>query len=648
LSTQLKPDRAAVADTRLGERSPPWISSALIGALTAAAVVITAGVSAAAARATTGATDLEAAMQAIGRAVIVGVPLAVALYACNRPAHARFGRLLLAVSVVWFIASLSTSSSSVLYSVGRVAGWLAEPALVYALLAFPAGRLTGRLDRGLVVASIATLLLYLPTALLVATFPVPSPWASCSAGCPHNAFMVLNHPLGFIDSALTPAREVLTTLLFFAVAGRLAARIRAANPLMRRALTPVLATASVRLIAFGMLIAARRISPQSELVQAGAWIVAFGLPAIAIGFLIGLARWHSFVTSGIRRINAGILELREPQQVQELLAHVFEDPGLQIASWSERQRHWISAGGARLEDPGRASGRWLSEVSAGRRPLLAIVHDPALRQDRAFVDAAAAAASVAFASDMVAARTAGMVRELRASRSRILAAADDERRRIERDLHDGAQQRLVGLCIHLELAAERAEGDHPGEAATLRELIAEVERALEEIRSLTRGIYPATLLDHGLATAMRSAALRSTVPATVEVDGVGEYPDEITTAVYFCCTEALQNVAKHAHGARSVRIVLRDSNSVLCFSVLDDGPGLVDRQARVGAGMVNMRDRMSTVGGQLTVQSPPGEGTRVSGRIPLAALTRGSGPGGGAHQSHDERRVRRPGRIASS
>jgi signal transduction histidine kinase len=628
---------------RFEEPATPWVSAALIGALTAAAVAVTAGVTAAGARATTGASGGEAALAAIGRAVIVGVPLAVALYACNRPAHARFGRRLLVVSGVWFLSSLSTSASPVLYSVGRVAGWIAEPVLIYTLLAFPAGRLSTRFDRGLVAASFATLVLYLPTALLVATYPAPSPWSSCHLGCPHNAFMVLAHQPGFVDSVLAPARELVTVMLFLVVAGRLAVRIRGANALLRRTLTPVLAAAGVRWAAFAVLIIARRISADSAFVSVGAWVLAFGLAAIAVGFLAGLARWQVFVSAGIRRINSRILEMPGPEQVQELLAAAFEDPGLQIASWSRRRRHWIAADGTPLADPGGEPGRCRTEVRDGRRRVVAIVHDEALREDRGFVEAAAGAASAAFASDKVATRTAGMISELRASRSRILAAADDERRRIERDLHDGAQQRLVGLCIHLELAAERTEPEHPAQATALRELIAEVEEALEEIRSLTRGIYPATLLDHGLGVAMRSAALRSVVPASVEVDGLGEYPDEITTAVYFCCTEALQNVAKHATGARSVRVVLRESDSELSFSVSDDGPGLADRGARVGAGLVNMRDRMSTVGGQLTLQSRPGEGTRVSGRIPLAAIPPQAERHGGAHGSRTPPRLREHG-----
>jgi signal transduction histidine kinase len=213
-----------------------------------------------------------------------------------------------------------------------------------------------------------------------------------------------------------------------------------------------------------------------------------------------------------------------------------------------------------------------------------------------------------------------MVRELKASRSRILAAADSERQRIERDLHDGAQQRLVALCIHLELAAERTPD--PVEAEELRGLADEVEQALNEIRSLTHGIYPATLLEQGLASAVRSAALRSPVATSVDVEELGVYPSEISAAVYFCCVEALQNVAKHAPGARSARILLRESDSTLCFSVSDDGPGFRHDSARVGAGMVNMRDRINSVGGKLTVDSRPGHGTRVNGRIPLSPPAR--------------------------
>ncbi len=593
----------------------------MIGAVTATAVAATAGLTATGAHAMTGASGAGAVLAALGRGIVVGVPLAVALYACRRPAHVRFGKVLLLISGLWFLASLSASSSSVLYSVGRVFAWLAEVGIVYVVLAFPDGRLRDRVDRALVSVSVGVAaLLFLPTALFVDSYPSPSPWSSCYHTCPHNVFMTIGSQPAFIGGVIDPLRETLAGVVFLIVAIRLASRIRDANSLLRRTLTPVLVVAIGRLLALVAFLAARRASADSALTLAAAWTVAFALPALAAAFLVGLGRWHLFVTAGVQKINARLREVPGPEEVQELLADAFDDPDLEIASWSSRARRWINAAGHPLREPAVDSDRYLSEVRDGHRPTVAIVHDISLAEDSAFVESAATAASVAFASDRVAARTAGLVRELRASRARIVAAADSERRRIERDLHDGAQQHLVGLCIHLELAAEAAEQDHPSDAAELRKLVGEVEEALEEIRSLTHGIYPAMLVEGGLGVAVRSAARRSPVPATVEAKDLGQYPDEIVAAVYFCCAEALQNIAKHAREARSARIELREANRVLSFSVADDGPGLNDSEARVGAGMLNMRDRMATVGGKLTVQSRPGQGTRISGRIPLAAI----------------------------
>ncbi len=614
-----------------------------MGGFTAGAVAITVGVTAAGAGATLGASDANAVLAALARGVIVGLPLAVALYACRRPAHARFGRQLLLVSGLWFLASLSTSSSPLLYSVGRVAGWLAETGLVYTLLVFPGGRLRGRFDWGVMAVSVvAVTTLYLPTALLVHRYPAPSPWSSCYLRCPHNAFIVLGSHPAWINDFVNPLRNAITIVVFLIVAGRLAQRIRAANSLMRRMLTPVAVMAIARLLAYVAMFLARGAAPGSVLTQVIVWVVAFAMPAIALAFLLGLVRWHLFVGEGIRTVNARLRDMPGPEQVRDLLATTFEDPQLQIGSWSSRRRRWIDAAGVVLQEPADGSGRWLTEVRDRDRRVVAIVHDGALREDSAYLEAAAAAAAVAFASERGATRTAAMVRELRASRARIVTAADDERRRIERDLHDGAQQRLVALCIHLELAAERTEPERPDEAAALRDLADEVEQALAEIRTLSHGVHPAMLAGgRGLPDAVRSAALRSPVPTSVEVHGVDEYPPEISSAVYFCCLEALQNIAKHAPGARSGHILLREAGSVLYFTVSDDGPGLTQSGARVGTGMLNMHHRMKTVGGQLTVQSRPGEGAEVTGRIPLAAMTRvGATPGDG-HASRDAHTIRR-------
>jgi len=571
------------------------------------------------ARVTVGASGTDAVLDGIARGLVVAIPVAVGLYALGRPAQARFGRLLLVLSGTWFLALLSTSSSALLYSVGRVWGWIAEVLLVYAVLAFPTGRLTTRVDRALpAITAGAAALLFLPTAFPVEQYPVPAPFMSCDVHCPRNVFMVTGHEPAFVGQFVRPVRELVLVFVFLMVAVRLTERIRAANTLMRRTLTPVLVAsiAWLVLLAAGNLI--RRISPTSAATHVAAWLLAFAVPAIALAFVVGIARWHLFVTDAMQTVTARVRGVPEPRRVREVLSEAFEDPALQIGRWLRKRRRWVTADGHPLDAPAAGSSRYLTEVRDGERRVAAIVHDVALRDEPAFIDTAGSLAAIAFGNERMEGRIARMLRELRESRARLLAAADGERRRIARDLHDGAQQRLVALRIELELAAEKAEQDNAGGAATLRDFGAEIEDALEEFRSLTRGIYPAILTDRGIADAVRAAALRSPISTAVETDGLRDYPREIAAAVYFCCMEALQNVAKHAREATKTRIILREADSILSFSVSDNGAGFADDSARSGAGMVNMRDRISAVGGELTVHSSPGGGTRVVGRIPLS------------------------------
>jgi len=624
---------------RGGDSSPLDIGFIAGFLITAAAAGVTAAVTAIGAGPTTGASNGGAALAALGRGISVGVPFAVALYACRRPASARFGKVLLVVSGAWFLASLAASSSPLVYSVGRLWTWIFALPMIYAVLAFPTGRLRDSADRALIVVSVAVLMVALSTALFRARYPEPSPTSSCYLDCPHNVFMIVGTEPSAITRFADRVWELGAAIVFVLVAVRLVWRIREANALLRRTLTPVSVVAIGILITQAVALVARRTIPGSEFTEATEWALALTVPAFALAFLVGLGRWHLFVTTGVRTVNAGLRDLPGPEEVRGLLGSAFDDPGLDIAAWSNRRRRWINTRGAPLSHPGGEPGRHLTEIRDGRRRVVAILHDVELADDPAFVDVAAAAASVAFATDRVAARTSALVRELKAARSRTVTAGDSERRRIERDLHDGAQQHLVALGIHLELAAERAEVEQPAEAQALRDLAAEVDEALEQLRSLTRGISPSALAARGLEAAVRGTAQRSPVPTTVEATGLRDYPDEIATAVYFCCLEALQNVAKHAHGARSAHIELRESDSVLSFSVSDDGPGMSDRDARVGAGMINMRDRVTTVGGKLSVQSRPGHGTRVSGRIPLAAL---ASPTASREDDHAVRRATAP------
>jgi signal transduction histidine kinase len=207
------------------------------------------------------------------------------------------------------------------------------------------------------------------------------------------------------------------------------------------------------------------------------------------------------------------------------------------------------------------------------------------------------------------------IEELRSSRQRIVAAQDAERRRLERNIHDGAQQQLVALAVKLGLAQRLVERDPEKAASMLADAKAETGQALDDLRDLARGIYPPLLADKGLAAALEAQARRSPVPVVVEPDGIGRYPQDAEAAVYFCCLEALQNVGKYA-GASSVAIRLGHVAGELTFEVADDGAGFDARAASYGTGLQGMADRLSAMGGSLKVRSAPGAGTTVSGRVP--------------------------------
>jgi signal transduction histidine kinase len=216
--------------------------------------------------------------------------------------------------------------------------------------------------------------------------------------------------------------------------------------------------------------------------------------------------------------------------------------------------------------------------------------------------------------------------ELRASRARIVAAADAERLRIERDLHDGAQQHLTSLSVRLLMAAKLASED-PELASLLEQLGAEVSDTARELRSLAHGIYPPLLRANGLADALFAAASHSTLPARVQAGSLGRYPADVEAAVYFCCLEAIQNACKHAGERATIRLRLREEAGVLTFEVTDDGSGFDATTRGVGAGLLNMADRIGAFGGHLRVDSFPGQGTTVIGTVPVAAPVPAALPG---------------------
>ena len=251
-----------------------------------------------------------------------------------------------------------------------------------------------------------------------------------------------------------------------------------------------------------------------------------------------------------------------------------------------------------------------------------MVIDEALAEDPELVRAAASAT-------VLAVENGALEGEVQDARARIAEAGETERRRIQRDLHDSAQQRLVALRIHLGLAGEKLAGSEGG--ALVSRLGLEVDEALSEVRSIAHGVPPA-LAEHGLAIALRSASRWTAVPVRIVDGGIGRHAADVESTVYFCCLEALQNAAKHGGPGVGATIVLGEADGALSFSIEDDGAGFDLAAADRGDGMANLAERVRSIGGTIEIESAPGRGTRVAGRVPAGPRANGRAAGrlGGA------------------
>jgi signal transduction histidine kinase len=216
-------------------------------------------------------------------------------------------------------------------------------------------------------------------------------------------------------------------------------------------------------------------------------------------------------------------------------------------------------------------------------------------------------------------RNVRLIEELKASRQRLVAAQDEERRRLERNLHDGAQQQLVALSVKVRLAQQLTARDPVGASAMLQDVQADATDALENLRQLARGIYPPLLADKGLVTALEAQVRRASIPVRVRGEGVERYGQDVEAAVYFSCLEALQNIAKYAE-ATQAEIVLSNGGGVLRFEVRDDGVGFDPASTGYGTGLQGIADRLAALEGAVEVHSAPGEGTTVRGHVPFESL----------------------------
>jgi signal transduction histidine kinase len=260
-------------------------------------------------------------------------------------------------------------------------------------------------------------------------------------------------------------------------------------------------------------------------------------------------------------------------------------------------------------------GRDVKLVRHKDAPTVAIIHDPQLNDDPELLEAAAGVALLAAENAELEAGWTEALQELERSRARLVRAADDERRKFERDLHDSVQQQLISIMLRLEIEAEERDLSESSRERLVK-VTQSVEAALAEVRQVAHGLYPPLLAASGLATALRRLRGHTSSPPEIDAVGVGRYPPEIESAVYYCCLEAIQNATKHGGRGVHVSVVLAEEDGHLTFRVVDDGPGFALGDVG-GFGLQNMEDRLGALGGRLTIATAPGRGCAVSGRIPL-------------------------------
>jgi signal transduction histidine kinase len=510
----------------------------------------------------------------------------------RRPAS-RLGPLMLATGFAMSVTPLQWSAQPVAYSIGHLFDMLPAALFLHVFLAFPTGRLTVRSERMVVAACyLATLGLQLVKILLGVN--------------PDNVFSVWSLPV---------AGTVVERVQLSAVAGLLIAgtvllwtRRRRPDHAVRRPAALVVDAFSLALVMLALLYLAGLGSwPAFETIR----LITFAALGLApIAFLLALL--DARLARG--QIAKLVVELNaDPTaDLQSPLARALRDPTLQLAYWLPEFRGWTDQNGMPVEQPATDQRRIVRLIERGNEPMAALVCDRALEDEHELLDGVTAAAGIALENGRLRAELRARLQELRGSRVRVLEASRQERQRLERDLHDGAQQRLVALSLELGLLGQRTETD-PELRARLRRAKAEVFESLEELRDVARGIYPAVLSGHGLAVALESLLARSGVPVSSEID-IAERPAEpVEVAGYYVVSEALANIDKHA-AATSARIRVQRSGEWLVIDVIDDGIGGAD--PTVGSGLRGLADRVEALGGRFEVSTPTTGGACVHAEIP--------------------------------
>jgi signal transduction histidine kinase len=518
----------------------------------------------------------------------------------ERP-ESRVGPLIMVAGLLHAVRGLGSTAWAPLFTLSFLLGENYSNVLAHALITFPSGRIRNWQERWLVIGvyTLGTLGFVAPALF--------NDLAGCN--CPRNLALIVDSP------ATVDVLETTTTFLSVFLAAAFVAyavrKYRRSTPAGKHALAPVFAVGALGGI-FSMLNEAGQLwFPSVQESWAWFWVDQVVTVLVPLGFLAGLLRTRmarSAVGDLVVELGAAT---PQPRALATALAERLRDPSMEIAY--RVGDGFVDEEGRPVEPPDDAPDRAVTVVEGDGEPIAILIHDPVLRHEPELVDAAVAAARLAIANERLRAEVRAQLEEVRASRQRIVEAGDRERRRVERNLHDGAQQRLVTLSLALAMLHDRVARD-PSTAQDIGEIAEELRQAIAELRELARGIHPAILSEEGLEAAVRSLAERSTVPVRIHADLDGRLPEAVEATAYFVVSESLTNISKYASASRA-EIQLRQQDGRLAITVNDDGVGGAD-PAR-GSGLLGLRDRVAALGGTLEVSSPAGKGTRLVAEIPF-------------------------------
>ena len=543
--------------------------------------------------------------------VVVGVTLVAAGAIAWSPRYPnRLGPLMILTGFMWLARQLRYSHNSVLFTSFFLLGDLCYAMAGHVALAYPSGRVRDKWELWLVRAGYATVLVF-PLSILF--FYEGSRRLHQFDPSKRESLLLITGN----DAVALRLQEIFVAIFYGVLATLFIAliirRLVFATPRARRLLAPLLLAAVVAALrAVWECIFTFVDRPPSIAYNELFWWQIIGFIAFPIAVVDGLLR--------ARLAHAGVgdlvveLERTPPHRLGEALARALKDRSLEIAFWLPDRREYVDALGTTVTLPADG-GRAVTKLDNDGEPVAALIHDPSLLDDPTLVSAAAAAARLSLENARLHAETRAQLAAVQESRARLVTAADEERRRIERDIHDGAQQRLVALGLQLRTAQRRLGVGDPEIEQLLDATVQGLQFAVDELRELARGVHPAVLTEDGLGPALESLALRTPFP--VALDSLDErLPKPVEATAYFVACEALANVAKHSQASKA-SVTARRRNGTLEIVVQDDGIG--GARPEHGSGLRGLADRVEALGGGLRIDSPAGGGTCIVAEIPCAS-----------------------------